>query len=194
MTQRSNKLLGHSSALSRYVAGVLFLTFGLVTGTQAIDLDSTQPIQIESDSAIIDDTQGRSEYSGNVLITQGSTRLEAEHISVSTIDRSISQIVARGKPARFKQQSTQGDATTGEAEQITFIASDSVLVFNGAAKLSQTNNSFSGERIEYDIMQKAIRAQGDESTGTRVKIQYFPNGAKIDTAPANPDTNTSTSD
>lgn len=191
MTQLSNKILGHIHAISRHVTGILFLAFGVITGAQAIDLDSSQPIQIESDSAIIDDTQGYSEYSGNVLIIQGSTRLEADHISVSTIDRVISQIVAEGKPARFKQQSSQDDTTTGEANKITFTASDSVLVFNGAAKLSQTNNSFSGERIEYDIMQKAIRAQGDESTGTRVKIQYFPNGAQADSDPAIPNASTS---
>ncbi len=154
----------------------------------AIDVDSTQPIQIESDSAVIDDSQGLSEYSGNVIITQGSTRLEADFIKVTAVDRSISKIVASGSPAHFKQQDTKNDATTGTANKITYISSDAVLIFDGNAKLSQTSNSFSGERIEYDIMQKAIRAEGDESTGTRVKIQYFPNGGQTDPQPETPNT------
>lgn len=143
--------------------------------THAIDIDRNQPIEIESDSATIDDSQGLSTYRGNVIIQQGSTKLTADHITVFAKDRSVTQIVAVGSPATFNQQDTDSeDATTGQAEQITYKAKDAVLIFNGNAKLAQTTNSFSGDRIEYDIMQKAIRAKGDQSTGTRVKIQYFP--------------------
>ena len=142
---------------------------------QAIDVDRTQPIEIESDSATIDDSQGLSTYRGNVIIKQGSTKLTADNITVFAKDRSVTQIVAIGAPATFNQQDPGSeDATTGQAEQITYKAQEAVLVFNGDAKLAQTTNSFSGDRIEYDIMRKAIRAKGDQSTGTRVKIQYFP--------------------
>ncbi|KZY59172.1 hypothetical protein A3742_13540 [Oleiphilus sp. HI0071] len=144
--------------------------------SHAIDVDRNQPIEIESDSATIDDSQGLSTYRGNVLIKQGSTKLTADNITVFAKDRSVTQIVAIGSPATFNQQDPgSDDATTGQAEQITYKAEEAVLIFSGDAKLAQTTNSFSGDRIEYDIMRKAIRAKGDESTGTRVKIQYFPN-------------------
>jgi len=147
----------------------------LATSTLAIDLDRSQPIEIESDSAIIDDSQGFSTYRGNVIIRQGSSLLTADNISVFARDRSVTQIIANGAPATFKQQDASLKSTTsGQAEQITYKAKDAVLIFNGSATLEQDTNSFSGNRIEYDIMKKAIRAKGDEDTGERVKIQYYP--------------------
>jgi lipopolysaccharide export system protein LptA len=160
--------------------------------TQAIDVDSAQPIEIESDSATIDDSQGFSTYRGNVIIKQGSTKLAADNITVFARDRSVTQIVANGSPATFNQQDTgSNDATTGQAAQITYKAEEAVLVFDGEAKLEQTSNSFSGDRIEYDIMRKAIRAKGDQNTGTRVKIQYFPSQTNTPTVDSeNPSTAT----
>lgn len=165
--------------MSRNSASTLIasLTCLLLYSVQAsaIDVDRSQPIEIESDSATIDDSQGLSTYRGNVIISQGSTKLTADNITVFAKERSVTQIVATGSPATFNQQDAgSDDATTGQAEQITYKAKEAVLVFNGDAKLAQTTNSFSGDRIEYDIMRKAIRAKGDQSTGTRVKIQYFP--------------------
>ncbi len=142
----------------------------------AIDIDQSQPIEIESDSAMIDDSEGISTYRGNVIIRQGSTKLTADNITVFAQNRSVTQIVANGTPATFKQQDVGTDqSTSGQAEQITYKAEEAILLFSGEAKLAQATNSFSGDRIEYDIMRKAIRAKGDEGSGTRVKIQYFPN-------------------
>lgn len=148
----------------------------LPTSSFAIDVDQSQPIEIESDSALIDDSEGISTYRGNVIIRQGSTKLTADNITVFAQDRSVTQIVANGTPATFKQQDAGIEqSTSGQAEQITYKADDAILVFSGEAKLEQNTNSFSGDQIEYDIMRKAIRAKGDESSGSRVKIQYFPN-------------------
>lgn len=149
-----------------------------VSNCLAIDVDRNQPIEIESDSAVIDDSQGLSTYRGNVVISQGSTQLTADSITVFAKDRTVSQIVANGAPATFNQIDANDDSsTTGQAEQITYQADAALLIFNGNAALSQATNSFSGERIEYDIMRKAIRAKGNQDEGTRVKIQYFPTQA-----------------
>jgi lipopolysaccharide export system protein LptA len=187
MTLDSKNHQRNAAPIKRTLAAWIFMA-ALASPAYAIDVDREQPIQIESDSAVIDDSQGLSEYSGNVIISQGSTLLEADHIQVTALDRSISKIVATGAPAHFRQQDSQNDATTGTADQITYLATEAVLIFNGNAKLAQTNNSFSGDRIEYDIMQKAIRAKGDESTGSRVKIQYFPNSGTPDSNSEPPNT------
>lgn len=148
----------------------------------AIDVDRSQAIEIESDSAVIDDSQGLSTYRGNVIISQGSTELRADSITVFANDRRLSQIVATGSPASFKQQDPGTEqGTTGQAEQITYNAADALLIFDGNATLSQSTNAFSGEKIEYDIMRKAIRANGDENSGKRVKIQYFPSEPSAET-------------
>ena len=146
-----------------------------VNASYAIDAKSNLPISIESDSALLDDSTGTSTYSGNVVISQGDSVVNADKIDVKAIDRKISSITAAGKPAHFLQSDAVLGKTEGYANIIVFSAQEAILSFEGDASLIQTHNSFSGEKIEYDIMKKAIRARGDENSGKRVKIQYFPN-------------------
>lgn len=178
---------------NKFYALVFSLLSALLPASSfAIDIDQSQPIEIESDSAMIDDSEGISTYRGNVIIRQGSTKLTADNITVFAQDRSVTQIVANGTPATFKQQDAGAEqSTSGQAEQITYKAEDAILVFSGEAKLEQNTNSFSGDQIEYDIMRKAIRAKGDEGSGNRVKIQYFPNPKVSDVQSDNPSSSTS---
>lgn len=148
--------------------------FLLTFSAFGIDPNSKEPIEIESDSATLDDKTGISSYTGNVIISQGQSRLEAEYILVSSQDRKISSIVATGSPAHFVQKA-DGTSTHGYGNSISYNTELESLTFKGNAKLIQAENSFSGEEIEYDVTKKAIKAKGDENIGTRVKIQYYPN-------------------
>lgn len=156
------------------------------TPAYAIDPTSKLPIQIESDRATLDDATGLSNYAGNVIITQGESMLEADNISVNTVNRKIVSIKATGTPAHFVQKALdQGSLTHGYANTIIYTAMDESLKLLNNASLVQDSNSFSGEQIHYDIVKRAIRAKGDKAVGTRVKIQYFPqtNSPSENTAP-----------
>lgn len=142
----------------------------------AIDPNSHAPIEIESDQATLDDKSGSSTYTGNVIISQGLSRLEASFIIVNSKDRKITSIKATGSPAHFVQQNElKNTSTHGYGSTITYSTEFESLTFTGNARLIQSENSFSGDVIEYDVIKKAIKAKGDESIGSRVKIQYFPN-------------------
>ncbi len=143
----------------------------------AFDPNSTAPIEIESDMATIDDKTGTSTYSGNVIVSQGTTKLEAEFISVTSQDRRITGIKAIGNPAHFSQQVNNNPISThGYGKEISYRTQDETLIFKGDAKLIQADNSFSGEIIEYDVIKRAIKARGNQREGSRVKIQYYPEG------------------
>lgn len=163
-----------------YIAVICLSLFALSSKTYALDPTSTLPIEIESDRATLDDGKGLSVYTGNVVISQGETKLEADEISVTAKDRRITQITANGSPAHFVQKLADEQATHGYAKTIIYTASNSILTFREEAKLSQQNNSFSGELIEYDIEKRAIKAKGNEEKGERVRIQYHPTPAPSD--------------
>jgi len=170
----------------RHICLYLLAMVSFIMGNPALAIDpnSNLPIQIESDRATLNDETGISNYSGNVIISQGLSRLEADNISVNALDRKIVSIKATGKPAHFTQQdSAASPSTHGYGKTIVYIAKESILKFLGEARLVQQDNSFAGEQIEYDIMRKAIKAQGDESIGSRVKIQYNPNTNTEEQAP-----------
>jgi lipopolysaccharide export system protein LptA len=191
---------GNMFSISKASRPIFVILFIAAYPVYAIDPNSNLPIQIESDRASLNDETGISNYSGNVIISQGLSRLEAENISVNAVNRKIVSIKATGNPAHFTQQDdVLSTGTHGYGEKIVYIASEEILKFFGGAKLVQQDNSFSGEQIEYDIVRKAIKAKGDESIGSRVKIQYYPNPKTSSTetpepsmAPADTVTNTNT--
>ena len=138
----------------------------------ALDPNSMEPIEIESDLVIFDDQKGFSKYSGNVIIKQGKTRLEAEEIVVRVANRQIVSIDASGNPAHFIDF-TQRE-THGYAESINYVTQSALLTLHGSAKLNQQDHSFSGDKILYDTRNKAIHASGNKSEGERVRIQFQP--------------------
>jgi len=160
------------------------LCCSIANNAMAIDPNSNLPIQIESDRATLDDKTGISNYAGNVIISQGLSRLEADNISVNALDHKIVSIKATGHPAHFiQQESINSLSTHGYGNTIIYTTENELLKFLGNARLVQKDNSFSGEQIEYDIVRKAIRAKGDESIGSRVKIQYNPSTPPSNTLP-----------
>ncbi|MEZ5672702.1 MAG: LptA/OstA family protein [Thiotrichaceae bacterium] len=44
----------------------------------ALSTDHNQPINIQSDTAMIDDNNGLAIYTGNVVVTQSTIRIDAE--------------------------------------------------------------------------------------------------------------------
>ena len=117
------------------------------------------------------------------------SRLEADNISVNAINRAIVSIKATGKPAHFAQQDNSDSPTThGYGQSIIYTAKENILRFVGDAKLVQAENSFAGEEIEYDMLRRAIRAKGDQSQGSRVMINYYPQGQVNEPEEASPTT------
>jgi len=167
------------------------LLLSLAMPAIAIDTNSNLPIDIESDQASIDDAKGISTYSGNVIISQGLSKIEADHIIVKAANRELVTIEALGTPAHFIQQDdADTGATHGYAKTILYTVKASTLSFVGDASLIQAKNSFSGDKIIYDIAQKAIMAKGNVEAGSRVKIQYHPRAESDSTT--NTDTTEST--
>ncbi|MBI3772384.1 MAG: lipopolysaccharide transport periplasmic protein LptA [Gammaproteobacteria bacterium] len=159
------------------IRGVM-LSLVLISVAQA-QVDSEQPIYIESDSLDIDDTRGVSTYRGNVQFKQGGNQLWADEVVIHSRDRrELDKMVATGKPARFHQAPAPGKAqeTNGEAEQIEYQAMQGVVVLDGTARLSQGDNVFTGNRIEYETEQRLVRAGKATSTQKpgRVKVVIQP--------------------
>lgn len=163
-------------SLINFLHRSLWLILFFSQAASALDPNSQLPIQIESDQASLSDETGIAVYTGNVIISQGLSRLEADTISVNAIDHRLVSIKATGKPAHFTQQDNANEPIThGYGNNIVYVAKENLLKFLGQARLVQDENSFSGEEIEYDIVKRAIKAKGDESIGSRVKIRYTPN-------------------
>ena len=150
----------------------------------ALSSDKQQPIRIEADSVVIDDGKGTAVYKGNVHYTQGSTRLDADQVTVYSADRhKVDKVVADGAPAEFRQRpDNQEQDMRGQAGHIEYYADEQRVVLEKDAHLWQGKNEFAGSRIEYDMTKETVKALKSDNDENRVQVIIQPRSG--DEAPA----------
>ncbi len=161
----------------------LLLSVGILmlpTPSLGLSDDAQQPIQVEADTAEFDDNTGISVYRGKVRVTQGSMVLRGDHVTVTAPDRRLKKITSKGKPSTFHQVTDEGENIDAEAEHMEYNTTANKIILLKKATLHQGKNSFSSERIEYNLITKIVDA-GDPKSGDRVKMTIMPN--TIDTTP-----------
>lgn len=140
------------------------LTFS--SATLALESDAKQPITIDSNGATYDEKSQLSTYTGNVIATQGSIRVNSDKLVVHFKDGEAEKLVFTGKAARFKQTPSAGAKDiTGQASTGEFYPKRNLLVLIGNATVLQGNGTYSSDYIEYDIKTSLVKA-GDKSAST----------------------------
>src|SRR5690554_1491947 len=85
----------------------LLLSIVLVLGngqSWALSTDSGQPIEIEADTAELDDQKGITIYRGNVVVTQGTIRMTGEKMTVYyNKEKDLDTVIMEGTPATYRQ-------------------------------------------------------------------------------------------
>ena len=141
----------------------------------ALPEDTSQPIEIEAQLVVVDETTGFNEFSGNVIVRQGSLLLSAEVIQVQTNNEEVVRMVAKGsleKPAKYTQnQENQTRFVEATATQITYEVNEGMIFLIGNALLIQGFDSFSGDRLTYDINNDKVVVKGSEDGTERVKFK-----------------------
>ncbi|MDX1589981.1 MAG: lipopolysaccharide transport periplasmic protein LptA [Oleiphilaceae bacterium] len=128
----------------------------------AFDPDSKEPINITADSARLDERAGRAIYEGDVVVTQGETRLEAQRIVLTRGEKGLDAMEATGNPARYQQPAREDEpALEAEAQRIHYQSEFSRIRFRRDAQIRQGGNSFRGDRIDYDINDRVVTANGE---------------------------------
>ena len=141
----------------------------------ALPNDREQPINIQADSAEQVTHKGREKtiYTGNVVMTQGSMLIEGNQVTIFSVERNVTEIVAIGEPAHFKQKSAQEQMPVkAYAQRINYDLSAETIVLLNEASLLQGGDAISGKRIDYNIATEQVKAA---STGdSRVNIILEP--------------------
>ena len=157
-----NKLL---ILLMAFVASLVF----------ALPEDTKQAIEIEAQSVVVDETTGFQEFSGDVEVRQGSLLLLAELIQVQTENEEVVSMIAKGsleKPAKYIQsQENQARFVEATATTITYDVNAGMIFLVGNAHLIQGFDSFSGDRLSYDINNDKVVVKGSEDGTERVKFK-----------------------
>ncbi len=142
----------------------------------ALPDDRKQPIEISADSAQINEQTGIILYTGNVVISQGSMQIKASKVELFRKNDDIDSIIASGSPASFVQQpASNKPITTAYGMRMEYKINSQTLTITDKAKVVQDKDSFSGERIVYQMDKAIVNAySGNGSSGERVQMIIQP--------------------
>ncbi|WP_252176839.1 lipopolysaccharide transport periplasmic protein LptA [Endozoicomonas sp. 4G] len=147
---------------------------------QALPSDRQKPIEIESNTADIDNKNGISIYKGDVVMIQGTTRITGDKVTVYSVQQEVKKIVAEGykKRAYYEEQQPENQGTLQAwGHTIDYQVTDDKIQLIKQAKLTQKGDTFTGERIDYDLTRQTVNAKSSENKSSpdgRVKMIYQP--------------------
>jgi lipopolysaccharide export system protein LptA len=141
----------------------------------ALPEDARQPIEIEADSVVVDETTGLNVFSGDAEVKQGSLLLLADHIEVQTDNGEVVSMIAKGnqdKLAKYTQsQENQERFIEATAETIEYDVDKGMIFLQVNASLIQGFEYFSGHKLTYDINNNRVVGNSSEDGTQRVKFK-----------------------
>jgi lipopolysaccharide export system protein LptA len=148
----------------------------------ALESDRDAPVNLEADRATFNQKTGVTVYEGNVIVTQGTIRVEADKVVATlNLDRTIKNVTATGKPARFQQRvSLDKGIVYGSGEQLYYDATAALLTLTGRAHLSQDGSSFNSNILRYGMAQGDIEGNGNSQQ--RVQMVIPPSATRSNTS------------
>ncbi len=144
-----------------------------ISSVYALSSDRNKPIKLSADHVSIDNTNGVSVYTNNVTMTQGTLEIKGDKLVVHTDENNkLEKVTVTGKLATYKQlpdnKKTNINATAKKIEY-TYSGIELVILYDQAS-LWQENNKFSGDKIEYQVMNDVVTASSKDEHSVIVII------------------------
>ena len=155
----------------RYFIAIIWL---IAPSVFALPEDRDQPIAIAANNAVINEKQNQAEYTGAVLVTQGTLKLEGELVNLKTNEAGeVETFVSKGQPARFEnlRRKTDKEPVRGRATTIEYSYGTERVVLTGDAEITTTDSKFSGSEITYDLNTGEVTASGSRSKRVNMTMQ-----------------------
>ncbi|MCK5813616.1 MAG: lipopolysaccharide transport periplasmic protein LptA [Cocleimonas sp.] len=140
----------------------------------AVKADASKPLVIDADSVTFNKSQGKAVYQGNVSIKQGTLKIHAARIEINAPNNKIINIIATGFPLKVEQRMDSGKMAKGSAKQMQYLVEKKRLILNGNAILSQGNDKFSSNHIEFSTLTGALKAGNKKNNKSRVHAIFYP--------------------
>jgi lipopolysaccharide export system protein LptA len=159
-----------------YARLALVMLAWLAVGANALPGDRDQPIHIAADQALRDEQKGHTVYSGNVRMVQGSMEVDADRITIWHNEEDADKIVARGAPARMRQQpEIDQELVHAQADTITYWQRAQKVNLTSNARIEQRGDVVTGDLIIYFIERQLVKAEsGKLEDGNRVNVIIQP--------------------
>jgi lipopolysaccharide export system protein LptA len=163
------------------VTGLLVLCPAVAFGEKA---DRDKPTQVEANRMSADDARRLNIFEGDVVVTKGTIRLNAERLVVRQDAEGFQFATATGKPARFRQRQDpkagekEGIWLDGEALRIELDDRNQKIELFERARVSRGCDEVAGDYIFVDQRSDFYEVKGGKDGGAkgRVKAVIQPKG------------------
>ena len=148
---------------------LVFVAAALVGGLPMLGFaekaDREKPINLEADKVSLDDNKKESVFEGNVILTQGTTKITAAKIIVNQEKDGTQKATAFGKPATFRtKRDGVEEFVDGNAEKIFYDSkTDKVELFTNAW-LKRDKDELRGNYVSYEGSTEFYQAIGGSTT------------------------------
>lgn len=127
------------------------------------EIDRNLPIHIQSDKATFQQTMGQATYEGNVVMRQGSHKLQANKLIIQKQGNS-STITAVGTPATFQGQlGDDAEPVYATAKIIYYYPEKQLITLEGSATLDHRQDKFRGPILSYEIEKQIVSARSQNN-------------------------------
>lgn len=167
-------MLHNKEHTMKFVKNVLLLTAlcSMSVSVYALKGDTDQPIDISSGSQSLDLEKNIVVLTDNVLITQGSIKIQAANVTITRQEGKKEKIEASGSPVTFQQTLDSGKPVDGKANSVSYDLNQEFLTLTGKAELKQIDSFVKADKITYDVKKQQLKATS--STQGRVKTVLIP--------------------
>jgi lipopolysaccharide export system protein LptA len=155
--------------------------------------DRSKAVDLSADRAEYDGLNKTGIYEGNVILTQGTIRIQAEKVVVRADKFGTTFATASGNPVSFKQKlDGSNEYIEGYGERLEFdTKSDTVQLLDNAF-IKRGQDELRGNYISYNSRSEVFRVDGRNSNKTattptatgRVHVIIQPKNTEPDDAPA----------
>ncbi len=114
---------------------------------------------------------GRCQFTGNVVITQGTLEVQADTAEVIQKNGETERVVFTGKQARLKQQMDDNTWMNARADNMDYNVNSEVIILTGNYNVESERGTNAGQRMVYNTRTGAMQSGGD---GTRVRTVIQP--------------------
>lgn len=148
--------------------------------------DRDKPVNIEADKMTADDNKKITYFEGKVILTQGTIRLTADHMTVHEDPDGFKYASAYGAPVTFRQKRAGvNEWIDGVAQHVEYNGKiDRVELFDKAL-VHRDKDEIRGDYLSYDLKTEFFQAHGSNNTGQepaapggRVHVTLQPKGDK----------------
>jgi lipopolysaccharide export system protein LptA len=153
------------------VLSLFALALLVAPAARALKSDADQPINIHARSVAANEKTGVSTYRGNVVLTQGSLRLEADRLEVTLHEGRTDLIRAWGKPLHMVTRTDAGEEVRATAARAEYHGKARRLDLYDEVELKRGADVFTGAVVHYLLDQETFSAEGGDDGQVTATIQ-----------------------